>query len=201
MHEVPETRLSLLLRIRNAQDDPAWREFVEIYEPLVYRLARRNGLQHADALELTQEALLAVAKTISRWDADPRRGSFRGWLFQVSRNLMINYLTRQRRHPQGVGNTDFQMLLAQQPDPRSDETAEFDLEHRRRLFRWAVEQVHDEFRPNTWNAFWNTCVLGRAVKDVAADLDLTAGAIYVARSRVMARLRQRIEEASAEFEE
>ncbi len=200
MHEVPQTRLSLLLRIRDTRDDPAWREFVEIYEPLVYRLARRGGLQHADALELTQEALLAIVKTIDRWDADPQRGSFRGWLFQVSRNLMINYLTRQRRHPQGVGDTDFQMLLAQQPDPRGEETAEFDLEYRRRLFRWAVEQVRDGFRTNTWNAFWDTCVLNRPVHEVAVDLGMSPGAIYVARSRVMARLKRRIEEVTSEGE-
>lgn len=194
MGEVPKTRLSLLLRLRDARDDPAWREFVEIYEPLVYRLGRRGGLQHADALELTQEALLAVAKTIDRWDTDPRRGSFRGWLCQVSRNLMINYMARQRRHLQGVGDTNFQSLLAQQPDPRCDETAQFDLEYRRRLFRWAVEQVRDEFHARTWTAFWDTCVLGQRVKEVSNALDMTTGAVYVARSRVMARLRQRIEE-------
>jgi RNA polymerase sigma-70 factor (ECF subfamily) len=188
--------VSLLIRLRNAHDDPAWREFVAIYEPLIYRLGRRGGLQHADALELTQEALLAVAKSIDRWDTDPCRGSFRGWLYRVSRNLLINFMTRQRRHPQGVGDTDFQLLLAQQPDARSEETSRFEVEYRRRLFQWAVEEVRDDFQDKTWNAFWNTCVLGRSVKEVAAALDLTVGAVYVARSRVMARLKKRIEEVS-----
>lgn len=193
MHEIPKTRISLLIRIRDAGDEPAWREFLEIYEPLVYRLVRRCGLQHADALELTQEALMAVARTIKNWELDPERGSFRGWLTKVTRNLMINYLSRQRRGPQAVGDTNFQALLAQQPDPRSAETAEFDLEYRRRLFRWAVDQVKDEFQTHTWTAFWNTAVLDQSVQHVAAELNMTAGAVYVARSRVMARLRERIE--------
>ncbi len=192
MQEAPKTRPSLLLRMRDTQDARAWGEFVEIYEPLVYRLARRNGFQDADARELTQEVLLAVSKAINGWDADPARGSFRAWLFRVARNLMINFLAKQRRHPQGVGDTDFQRLLAQQPSPESEDSACFDLEYRRRLFRWAAEQIRDDFQASTWKAFWRTCVEGRGIQEVAAELQLSAGAVYVARSRVMARLRKRI---------
>jgi len=193
MYEAPKTRPSLLLRMRDTQDARAWGEFVEIYEPLVYRMARRHGFQDADARELSQEVLLAVSTAIERWNADPARGSFRAWLFRVARNLMINLLTRQRRHAQGVGDTDFQRLLAQQPAPESEESAYFDLEYRRQLFRWAAEQVRDEFRTKTWTAFWKTCIEGQAIREVAAELQLSAGAIYVARSRVMARLRKEIE--------
>lgn len=195
MDDMPKTRRSLLVRIRDTHDGRAWTEFVAIYEPLVYRLARRHGFQHADALELTQEVLLAVSKSIDRWNTDPACGSFRGWLFRVARNLMINLLVKQRRHPQAVGNTDFQRLLAQVPDPACDESAVFDLEYRRSLFRWAAEQVQAEFRPSTWQAFWGTCVDGRPVSDVAHELRLSIGAVYVARSRVMARLRACVEQA------
>ena len=194
MEDVPKTRHSLLLRIRDGQDARAWSEFVAIYEPLVYRLARKKGFQHADALELTQEVLLAVSKSISRWDADPARGSFRGWLLRVTRNLMVNLFVNERRHPRGVGSTDFQRLLAEQANPACEESAEFDLEYRRRLFRWASERVRGEFRPATWQAFWRTSVEGQAVKLVAHELELSVGAVYVARSRVMARLRECVEE-------
>ena len=174
MEDVPNTRHSLLLRLRGGQDAEAWSEFVAIYEPLVYRLVRKRGFQHADAVELTQEVLVAVTRSIDRWDADPSRGSFRGWLSRVSRNLMVNLLVNQRRHPRGVGNTDFQRLLAEQVDPACDESREYDLERRRCQFRWAAARVQGEFRPATWQAFWKTCVDGVPVPKVAKELGLSA---------------------------
>ncbi|MBP89959.1 MAG: RNA polymerase subunit sigma-70 [Planctomycetaceae bacterium] len=194
MREAPETRPSLLLRLRDARDDQAWTEFQQIYEPLIYRLARRNGFQDADARELTQEVLLAVSKAIDQWDPDPKRGSFRGWLFRIARNLMINYLTKQRRHPQGSGDTDFNRLLNERPAVDSKHSAYFDHEYRRQTFRWAAEQIREGFQKNTWQAFWLTCVDGKAIKDVADELKMSAGAIYVARSRVMAKLRTKVEQ-------
>lgn len=194
MREAPETRPSLLLRLRDAQDDRAWSEFLQIYEPLIYRLTRRNGFQDADARELTQEVLLAVSKAIDQWDPDPERGSFRGWLFRIARNLMINFLTKQRRHPQGSGDTDFNRLLHEQPAADSQHRAYFDREYKRQTFRWAAEQIRDGFQDSTWKAFWLTCVEGRAVKEVAGELQMSPGSIYVARSRVMAKLRDKVEQ-------
>jgi len=198
MHSTPETRPSLLLRLRNPQDERAWCEFVEIYEPLIERLARRKGLQHADARELVQEVLVAVSGAIDRFDTDPAAGSFRGWLFRISRNLMINLLKREGRYATGTGNSDFQRFLEEQPDPACDQTAEFDLEYRRQLFQWAAERVRDSFQESTWLAFWRTCVEQRPIEDVGRELMMSRAAVYVARSRVMARLRDAVEEASEE---
>src|SRR5437868_11194132 len=101
----PTTRRSLVLRLRDARDQAAWAEFVEIYEPLVYRLARNKGLQDADAQDLCQEVLHAVAGAIKRWDPDPAKGKFRAWLFRIARNLLVNFLASQRRQTRGSGNT------------------------------------------------------------------------------------------------
>lgn len=196
MIDTPETRASLLVRVRDHRDVQAWTEFVAIYEPLVLRLMRRSGVQEADARELTQEALVAMARAIDRWDPDPARGSFRGWLFRIARNLMINFLTRRKSHVRGRGGSDMLRLLEEQPAV-GDESALYDFEYRKQRFHWAAERVRPEFTPSTWQAFWRTCVNAEPIASVARDLSLTAGAVYVARSRVMARLREMVQEEEA----
>ena len=193
MDEIPETRPSLLVRMRNPRDDRAWGEFAAIYEPLVYRLARRKGFQDADAKELVQEVFVAVASAIDRWDPDPARGKFRGWLFRIARNLMINLLIRQQREPRASGDSNVRRLLERQPAAEGEVSAFFDRQYRRETFHWAARQVRPQFRQNTWEAFRLTSVQGKAVQEVAATLGVTPGAVYIARSRVMARLRETIQ--------
>src|SRR5579859_3889573 len=125
MMSAEETRASLLLRLRDSQDQLAWSTFLQIYQPLILRLTLRNGMQEADAREVTQDVLLAVAKSIGRWESDPIRGSFRGWLAKTTRNLMINFLIRQSRHPRGSGGSDVNRWLEQQADPHSNESTLF----------------------------------------------------------------------------
>jgi RNA polymerase sigma-70 factor (ECF subfamily) len=198
MEDAPVTRPSLLLRVRDPRNEQAWEEFLEIYEPLVYRLARRKGFQDADARELTQEVFFAVSRAVDRWDPDRTRGTFRGWLFRIARNAMINHLNRQRRHPRGTGDTGMNEMLAEQPAANDEETAIVELECRRGIFQWAAEQVRRDCQETTWRAFWLTSVEGQEIKAVAEMLGITPGAVYVARSRVMARLRKAIEELEGE---
>jgi RNA polymerase sigma factor (sigma-70 family) len=191
----PRTRPSLLVRLRAPRDERAWAEFVEIYEPLVYRLARRKGLQEADADDLTQDVLRAVAGAIEHWDPDPSKGSFRSWLFRITRNLIVNLLAARRRRTAsyGTGGTDMVALLEAQPAPEGEDSALFDAEYRRRIFTLAADRIRGNFQQTTWQAFWRTGVEGIDVPTVAVSLGLTPGAVYVARSRVMARLRQEID--------
>jgi RNA polymerase sigma factor (sigma-70 family) len=198
MTESPSTRPSLLVRIRDPQDERAWAEFLEIYTPVIYRLARQKGFQDADAADLVQDVFRAVAHAIDRWDPDPGRGTFRGWLFRIARNLMVDLLINQQRHPRGTGDTGFEQFLEEQPAPSSEASALFDEEYRRQLFAWAAEQVRREFRDATWQAFWRTGVEGKSPKDVAESLGISVGAVYHNKSRVMARIRQRIEQAEGE---
>jgi RNA polymerase sigma-70 factor (ECF subfamily) len=189
------TRPSLLIRLRDPSDGLAWEEFVEIYTPLLEQFARRKGLQESDAADLMQDVFRAVAGAIDRYDLDPAQGSFRAWLFRIARNLVVNQLVARRRHPPGVGGDSTARLLEDHPAPAEEETAIFMAEYRRRVFNWAAAQVRTEFRTSTWQSFWMAGVEGRPAREVAESLGLTVGAVYHNKSRVMARLRQRIEQA------
>ncbi len=200
MENPPSTRQSLLLRIRDGRDERAWAEFMEIYEPLVYRLARRRGFQDADAADISQEVFRSAASAIDRWYDNSQRGSFRAWLFLIARNLMINAFRARRRHPLATGSSDVGRLLDAQPASDDEDSKLVDEQYERRLFHWAVEQVRAEFRDSTWQAFWRTSVDGRPAKQVAEELRISTGAVYIARSRIMARLKRKIEEVEGRGE-
>jgi RNA polymerase sigma factor (sigma-70 family) len=197
MDETPSTRASLLVRLRDPRDERAWSEFVDIYTPLVYRLARRRGLQDADAIDLTQEVFRAVAAAIGRFDVDPARGAFRAWLSRIARNLTINAMVARDRQARGTGDTATIRLFDELPASGSEEaSAEFDMEYRRRLFDWAAERVRAEVSETEWRAFYLTGVEGREPREVAEALSTSVGTVYSYKSRVMARLRRLIEQVA-----
>src|SRR5688572_31259020 len=140
MNDSDQTRHSLLARLHSGRDEQAWREFVTIYQPLIYRLIRGRGLQDADAQELTQDALVAVARAIENEAPDFRGGSFRAWLSCIARNMMINYLTRRRPGQHGAGESDFHRLLSEQPAADDEQATVFELERKREVFRWAAQR-------------------------------------------------------------
>src|ERR1700687_3372875 len=120
MTEPPGTRPSLLVRLRDAADADAWRQFVQLYAPLVYRYARNHRLQDADAADLTQEVLRAVHRGIETLEYAPQLGSFRGWLFTLAHHRLCDLLTRRQRQAQGTGGTTADELLREMPAPPAD---------------------------------------------------------------------------------
>ncbi|MEQ8791798.1 MAG: sigma-70 family RNA polymerase sigma factor [Pirellulaceae bacterium] len=188
-----ETRASLILRLPDAADVEAWNEFTSLYGPLMYRLARRRGLQAADAEDLVQEVFTAVSRSVERWLARKDRGRFRAWLFRIARNRAINFLTRPKHRPQAAGGADAanQLAAVVSPDVAADV---FDMEYRRELFRRAAEQVRRSVADNTWRAFWLSSVEALGVAETAKRLGMSVGSVYIARSRTMARLRAIVRE-------
>jgi RNA polymerase sigma-70 factor (ECF subfamily) len=194
MADFPATRASLLLRLRDAQDREAWREFVDLYAPLVYGYLRKQGLQDADAADLCQDVLTAIAGAVGRLDYDPRRGAFRNWLFTVVRNRLSNWLAAQARRVQASGDSTTHQLLEKCPAPGGME-ADWQAEWQSRLIAWACEQARRQVSEATWQAFWRTAGEGQPVKSVAADLGLTTTAVYHARRRVLAHLKELVRSA------
>lgn len=192
------TRASLLARLGDCADRSAWQQFVELYGSLIYGFARQRGLQDADAADLTQEVLLAIAQSAGRWHYDPQLGSFRGWLYGVTRHKIAKLLHARRAQPIGSGDSGTQELLAEKPSPEPDLEALWEREYQQHLFRLAAEQIQKNFAPTTWMAFWRTAVEGASGAAVAAELGLSVGSVYVARSRVLARLTQQIQQMQME---
>jgi RNA polymerase sigma-70 factor (ECF subfamily) len=197
MAEAPPTRPSLLIRLRDFQDGQAWAEVVDVYAPLVYGYVRKRGLQDADAADLTQACLRQVAARVGSLEYDPKRGTFRGWLFTIVRNKLRDFQARPHCLHQGSGDSRIQQLLESQSAPEPDET-EWDQEYRRGLLAWAAERVRPLVRESTWKAFWQTAVEGRVANVVAQELGLTVAAVYLAKSRIMARLRALIRDVHNE---
>ena len=135
-----------------------------------------------------------MANSIDQWEADPQRGTFRGWLTTITRNLVVNFLIKQSRHPRGSGDSDFRRGLESLPAPAGDESALFDMEEHRQIFRWAADRIRPEFREANWQAFWRTAVEGQGAIEVARELGISPGLVYVSRNRVMKRLREKVED-------
>lgn len=200
----PATRISLLQRLLDRDDAEAWEAFDAIYRPVIYRLLGKWGLQEADRHEVAQEVFSAVSQSLRKFHHREDIGSFRGWLTTITRNKLVDMLKSRERLPESIGGSDFQTWLAECPQPESLASAgqglsRWDLEQRRALFAWAAKKVQHKVQPSTWRAFQQTAVRGVAPCDVAKEMKTTVGWVYVARSRVLARLRELVE-ATGEIE-
>jgi len=184
------TRSSLLFRLQSTRDDDAWAQFVRLYAPLIYAYARRNGLQDADSADLTQDVLRAIMTAADRLGEIHRQGSLRSWLFTVAHHKVYDAQVRARRLGRGTGDSGMLSLLAAQPDRA--EHGSWEREYRQRLFAWAADRVREDSSVKAWQAFAQTAIDGRPAAEVAQGLGMTVAAVYLAKSRVMARLKEQI---------
>jgi RNA polymerase sigma-70 factor (ECF subfamily) len=186
-----------LLDQLKADDAQAWDRLVFLYAPLVYRWCRRWDLRDQDIADILQDVFQAVAAHIATFRKERAGDTFRGWLRTIARNKVQDHFRRLGREPGGVGGTDAQIRLTNLPaaeladdEESTDETGE------RLLLRRGLDLIRDEFEDRTWKAFWETTIEGRDTKDVALDLQMSPGAVRVAKSRVLRRLREELGESS-----
>ncbi|MBB3205248.1 RNA polymerase sigma-70 factor (ECF subfamily) [Rhodopirellula rubra] len=200
----PQTRESLLVRLRNADDELAWAEFAAVYEPVIYRMVQRRGLQDADAREIVQEVLMSVAASIKRFDVSAK-GSFRGWLSRITRNATIDRLRSVQSRREMVGGSSVARMMDAVVSNNGDGSGnrhdaelshEFDRDHRQQLFRWAAGKVRSRTGEIGWIAFWKTAVEEQPIAEVASELGISEGAVYVARCRILKRIRELVHQRS-----
>jgi RNA polymerase sigma-70 factor (ECF subfamily) len=181
----------LLARVQ-ADEPDAWHRLVQLYAPLVLHWCRRTGLQDQDSADIFQDVFQAVVAYVGGFRKERQGDTFRGWLRRITQNKLRDHFRKRGREAQGVGGSSAQERLAQLPEPQPATEDLADDEGERSLFMRALDLIRGEFEERTWAAFWRTAVDGRAAKDVAADLAMSPGAVRVAKSRVLLRLREEL---------
>jgi RNA polymerase sigma-70 factor (ECF subfamily) len=190
----PGSTSSSLLARAKARQAEAWQRLVQLYGPLVYQWCRRSSLQAEDAADVGQEVFAAVAKHIDGFRRDRPGDSFRGWLWQITRNKIYDHLRRQQGQAVGQGGSEAQQRLNQIPEqPPDDLTCTSPLHPHLAVKRRAIDLVRASVEPRIWEAFWQITVNGRPATDVAAELGVGVQVVYDAKYRVRRKMRQELE--------
>jgi RNA polymerase sigma factor (sigma-70 family) len=186
----PSTQVTLLTRLRDNADAEAWRTFVDLYTPLVYRFCRSRNLQDADSRDVTQQVLAIVHQTIGRFEYDRERGRFRHWLGAVTAHEISRHQRKDRRPGKGAGEgrgDDIAALASAAVDPKWAE------EFNSYIFQLALTRIRPEFDSETWQAFDLTWVNDVKPREAAAKLGKPSAWVYKARYKVIERLRTELE--------
>jgi RNA polymerase sigma-70 factor, ECF subfamily len=185
-----ETSHSLLDQFRSRPDGQAWQRLVGLYAPLLRGWLCRHGLQASDVDDLVQEVLAVLVRELPHFEHNRRPGAFRSWLRTVTAHRLRDFWRRRGYRPEATGGSDFVRKLEELEDPRSGLSRLWDEEHDRHVVRRLLEQIRPEFRPATWEAFAGVMLEGGRPAEVAGRLGMSVNAVLLAKSRVLARLRQ-----------
>lgn len=181
-----DTPATLLDRLRQPGDPAAWGEFVRLYTPLLYKWAGQLGLRPTEAADLVQDVFVTLLQTLPEFRYDGRR-SFRAWLCTVVRN---RFRDGRRKHAPLAAGSGLDGVAGPADDPALEVDA---AEYRAYLADRALQLARREFAPATWQAFWGVVVEGKPAQAVANELGVSPNAVYLARGRVLRRLRQALD--------
>jgi len=184
-----ETRQSLLLRAQTGEAD-AWRDMTDLYRPLILGWLNRQGVPANELEDLSQEVLLSVVKHLSAFQHSGQRGAFRSWLRTIVCSRTADYWRGIDARAQASGGSGATTALQQLADPDSDLNRQWDEEHDRYVVNCLLDLVEEEFEPITVQAFRRLALDGVSGAEAAQELGLSVAAVYVAKSRVLARIRQ-----------
>ena len=184
-----ETSVSLLRLASEAPDSEAWRRLADIYSPWLHASLRRYNVQPADAQDLIQDVLLTVSRELPKFEHSGRTGAFRSWLRTILVHRLRNFWRSRQYRPLAAGGSTWAEWIEQLADDSSDVSREWNLEHDQHVLARLLEQTRSRFEPQTWEAFHRQVFDGQRADVVAAELGLSLNSVYVARSRVLATLR------------
>lgn len=185
----PETRASLLQRVRDPADNEAWREFFNIYRPLIYRYGRLRGLSRADADEVVQKCMTKLVDKMPQFEYSSTKGGFKFWLRRVTNNLITDI--QRKRKTQLAESGDFRR--PQEREPSVDELWEREWE--RKHLQHFLHELEGRIAPTTYKAFEYYVLSDWPVERVMSELGVTADQVYAAKSRVTRKLRDMMKEA------
>jgi RNA polymerase sigma factor (sigma-70 family) len=188
------TRRSLLSRLRNWDDQESWRDFFDTYGRFIYRIARKTGLSDAEAQDVVQDTLVAVAKQMPGFQYNPAIGSFKGWLHQVTRRRVVDHF--RRRHPDAAAedSENFRKDLEQYPDPAGSAAFEmlWEQEWQWHLLHTAKQRVKRRTSPKQFQLFDLYVVKRWPIKTIMSTLGVSAPQIYMAKLRISKMIRAEI---------
>ncbi|HQU41292.1 MAG TPA: sigma-70 family RNA polymerase sigma factor [Pirellulales bacterium] len=175
-------------------DAEAWRRTVRLYYPLVRDWCQRGGLQSEDAADVAQEVFRALAGSVGRFEREGGKNSFRGWLYGITQRQLMAHRRRQRKEPAAAGGSEAQQWFADVPDEDFDGGSSTSSlaapDDRHEVLRRALQLLREGVAERTWQAFWRSAVQGHAPAHIAADLGMSVNAVYIAKARMLARLRE-----------
>lgn len=186
------TNPHVLARVRNLRDEVSWRDFAEIYEPLIYRYARLRGLIHEDAREIVQECMALLVQQMPGYEYSPEKGRFKAWLRRITNNK-INDMFKRRRPRLGTPE-DFENIRNREL-PGDDLWEE---QWQRKHLRYFLKQILNEVSEKNRQAFELHVVSGWSVEQVSEMLDISADQVYAAKSRITQRLRKKFQDLLGE---
>lgn len=183
------TSLGLLDRVR-ARDTVAWERLVTLYSPLVDHWCRVCRVPEQEWPDLRQEVFLAVSRTVSSFSKENGRGTFRGWLRTITRSKVTDF--HRRRPVDGTVVGPFALAALADPNENPDPNADSEIAEQERgvVYNRVLALLERDFAPSTWRAFWLVVVEERDPIVVAEELGITANAVYLAKARVLRRLRE-----------
>ncbi len=195
MNNFPETRVSLILRLAQPTDVQAWQEFSDVYAPALYSMCRRRGLQPADAEDVAQETLFAVARAIERFEPNHERARFRTWLARIARNMIADFCNGKLKRPltQLISDSWLQSASNASRSTLDPIDLEFTHEYRTALFQLAARRVQARVSAITWQAFHDTSIDLKPAEETAKRLNMPLGNLYVAKCRVLKLLREEVQ--------